>query len=88
MPAEPPASRAKRRRQIRCVSIAGARHALADGDRELAVLQGKRWARRPVKITADGPRALDAGLLLFAAFVVRGLGEDAGAAAGATAPGA
>jgi hypothetical protein len=48
---------------------------------------GKRWRRRPVKITADGPRALDAGLLLFAAFVVRGLGEDASAAAGATAPG-
>jgi hypothetical protein len=63
-----------------------ARHALADGDPELAVLQGNRWGRRPVKITADGPRALDAGLVLFAAFVLCGLGEDASAAAGTTAP--
>jgi hypothetical protein len=64
------------------------RFALADGDRELAVFEGKRWGRRPVKITVDGPRALDPGLLLFAAFVVRGLWEDASAAAGATASGA
>jgi hypothetical protein len=64
------------------------RFALADGDHELAVFEGKRWGRRPVKITVDGPRALDPGLLLFAAFVVRGLGEDASAAAGATASGA
>jgi hypothetical protein len=64
------------------------RYALADGERELAVFEGKGWGRRPVKITVDDPRALDPGLLLFAAFVVRGLAEDAGAAAGATASGA
>jgi hypothetical protein len=48
----------------------------------------KRWGRRPVKITVGGPSALDPGLLLFAAFVVRGLREHASAAAGATASGA
>ena len=58
------------------------RYALADGDRELALLDGKGWGRRPVKITIDDPDAVDAGLLLFAAFVVRRLAEDAGANAG------
>lgn len=57
------------------------RYALADGDRELALLDGKGWGRRPVKVTLDGPGAVEPGLLLFAAFVVRGLAEDAGAAA-------
>ncbi len=54
-------------------------------DRELML---RPTSRRPVKITVDGPSALDPGFLLFAAFVVRGLGEDASAAAGATASGA
>jgi len=63
------------------------RYALADGDRELALLDGKGWGRRPVKITVADPDAVDPGLLLFAAFVVRGLAADASsaAAAGATA---
>ncbi len=61
------------------------RYALADGDRELAILDGKGWGRRPVKITLDDPAKVDAGLLLFAAFVVRGLAEDAGAASAAGA---
>ena len=57
------------------------RYALADGDRELAVLDGKGWGRRPVAITLDDAAALDPGLVLFAAFVVRTLAEDAGASA-------
>ena len=57
------------------------RYALADGDRELAVFEGKGWGRRPVKVTIDDLAAVDPGLLLFAAFVVRGLAEDAAAAA-------
>jgi hypothetical protein len=61
------------------------RYALADGDRELALLDGKGWGRRPVKVTLDDPGEVEPGLLLFAAFVVRGLAEDAGAAAGAGA---
>ena len=61
------------------------RYALADGDRELAVLDGKSWGARPVKVTVDDREPLEPGLLLFAAFVVRGLAADAGSAAGAGA---
>ena len=61
------------------------RYALAEGDRELAVLDGKGWGRRPVMITLDDIGAVEPGLLLFAAFIVRGLAEDAGSAAGAGA---
>jgi hypothetical protein len=61
------------------------RYALADGDRELAILDGKGWGRRPVKVTVDDAAAVEPGLLLFAAFVVRGLAENAGSAAGAGA---
>jgi hypothetical protein len=61
------------------------RYVLADGELELAVFDGKGWGRRPVKVTVDEPGAVEPGLLLFAAFVVRGLAEDAGAAAGAGA---
>jgi hypothetical protein len=65
------------------------RYALTDGGRELAVIEGKGWGKRPVKVTVDDPAAVDPGLLLFTAFVVRGLAEDAGATAGgATAAGA
>jgi hypothetical protein len=59
------------------------RYALADGERELVLLDGKGWGRRPVRISMQEPGAVDAGLLLFAAFVVRGLAEDAGSAASA-----
>ena len=57
------------------------RYALADGDRELALLDVKGWGKRPVKVTVDDPQAIDPGLLLFAVFVTRALAEDA---AGAT----
>jgi hypothetical protein len=55
------------------------RYALADDTDELAVLDGKGWGRRPVKVTVADPGAVEPGLLLFTAFVVRGLAEDAGA---------
>jgi hypothetical protein len=61
------------------------RYALADGDREIALLDAKGWGKRPVRVTLDDPAAVEPGLLLFAAFVVRGLAEDAGATAGASA---
>jgi hypothetical protein len=61
------------------------RYALADGDKELAVLDGKGWGSRPVTISIDDPAAVEPGMLLFAAFVVRGLAEDASGAAGAAA---
>jgi len=61
------------------------RYALADGERELAVLEGKGWGRRPVKVTVPDSGTIDPGLLLFATFVVRSLAEEAGtAAAGAS----
>jgi hypothetical protein len=63
------------------------RFALADGERELAVLDGKGWGKRPVTLTVADPDAVDPGLLLFATFVVRGLAEDAAAASGAVAAG-
>jgi hypothetical protein len=59
------------------------RYALADGERELAVLDGKDWGRRPVKVTVEDPGDIDPGLLLFAVFVVRSLAEDASGAAAA-----
>ena len=62
------------------------RYALADGDLELAVFDGKAWGSRPVKVTVNEPGTTEPGLLLFAAFVVRGLARDA-AAAGAGASG-
>jgi len=53
------------------------------GDRELAVLDGKGWGSRPVKVTVVvEPDAVEPGLLLFAAFVVRGLARDADGSAG------
>ena len=60
------------------------RYAVADGERELAVLDGKGWGRRPVTIAVGDLGALPPEELLFAAFVVRGLAADA-AAAGAGA---
>jgi hypothetical protein len=61
------------------------RYALAEGDDELAVLDGKGWGRRPVRISVPDPGSLDPGLLLFAVFVVRGLADDSSAAAATVA---
>jgi hypothetical protein len=63
------------------------RYALADGDRELALFDAKGWGKRPVRVTVDDPAAVEPGLLLFAAFVVRGLAEDASTAAAASSAG-
>jgi len=60
------------------------RYALMENDRRLALLEGKGWGKRPVRIDVDDT-AIDPGLLLFAAFVVRALAEDASSAAGAGA---
>lgn len=73
---------------LRSASSWRERYALADGDRELAILDGKGWGKRPVKITVDDLDAVDPGLLLFATFVVRQLAEDASSASGAAASGA
>ncbi len=63
------------------------RYVLADGERELAAIEGKGWGKRPVKVTVGALAASDdPGLLLFAAFVVRAVIEDVAAAAGAAPP--
>jgi hypothetical protein len=64
------------------------RYALVDGDEEIAVLDGRGWGRRPVKVTVPDLARVDAGLLLFATFVVRGLAEDTSTAAAAATTGA
>jgi len=64
------------------------RYALLDGERELALLDGKGWGRRPVGISVDQPDAVEPGLLLFAAYVVRRIAEDAASTAGAGTSGA
>jgi hypothetical protein len=70
---------------LRPASLWRDRYALVDGDRELAVLDGKDWGKRPVRVTVENLEEIDPGLLLFAAFVVRGLAQDAGSAAAAGA---
>jgi hypothetical protein len=70
---------------LRPASLWRERYALADGDRELVVLDGKGWGKQPVKVTVDDGAELDPGLVLFATFVVRGLADDAGAAAASAA---
>jgi hypothetical protein len=67
--------------QLRPASAWRERYALADGDRELAVLDGKGWGKRPMTVTNDDASGVDPGLLLFAVFVVRRLAEDAAAVA-------
>ena len=68
--------------EVRPASSWKQRYALAAGDVEVAVIEGKTWGKRPVKIEVVRPEAIEPGLLLFAAFVVRALAEDASAAAG------
>jgi len=74
-----------RRLMLRPAASFRERYALLDGDRELALLEGKSWGRRPVRLSVATDAAVEPGLLLFAAFVVRGLAEDASAIAGAAA---
>src|SRR4051812_15363762 len=70
---------------LRPASMFRGRYALVDGEHELATIEGKGWGKRPVRITVDDATAIDPGLLLFAAFVVRGLAEDASSSGGSTA---
>ncbi len=48
------------------------------------MLDGKGWGRRPVAPSVDDAGAVEPGLLLFAAFVVRGLASDATASSAAS----
>ena len=59
------------------------RYALAEGERELVLIDGKSWGRRPVKVTLPDPDAIEPGLLLFASFIVRQLAVNADSASSA-----
>jgi hypothetical protein len=58
------------------------RYALVEDDRDLAVYDSRGWGRRAVTVRVGDLAAVDPGLLLFGAFVVRGLAEESTAAAG------
>jgi hypothetical protein len=70
---------------LRRASVWRERYVLADGDRELALLDAKGWGRRPVTMSVSDDAALDPGLLLYAAFVAHVLAGDAAAAAAVAA---
>src|SRR4051794_37887624 len=71
---------------LRRASVFRERYALADGYDEIALLDAKGWGKRPVTISVDERGALDAGLLLYAAFVVHTIARDnAGTAAAGAA---
>ena len=53
------------------------RYRLLDGRRQLAGLSGRSWGREPVRLHLTDDAELDPGLVLFVAFVVRGLAEYA-----------
>jgi hypothetical protein len=72
-----------RRYTLHRASVARNRYALAEGDREVALLDAAGWGRRPVTVRLDHAVALDPGLLLFAALVVLTLAKDATAASSA-----
>lgn len=58
------------------------RYVLGEDGRDLALLDARGWGKRPVKITlAVQPAAIDAGLLLFSAFVAHQMAGDSSTAA-------
>ena len=76
-----------REHQLRPASSWRERYALVEEDRELALLDAKGWGKRPVRLTLEEPDLVEPGLLLFAAFTVRHLAEDADAAGVSAATG-
>ena len=70
---------------LRPLSPLRERYALGEGDRELALLDGKGWGRRPVAVSIAEADDVEPQLLLFAAFVVHRLAAKAGESAGGTA---
>jgi hypothetical protein len=83
--ASPPATTRTARTSLtlRPASSWRARYALADRERELGLIDGKSWGRRPVKVTLADAAAIEPGLLLFAAFIVRQLAVNADSASSA-----
>jgi hypothetical protein len=65
---------------LRPTSVLRQRYALTDDEDELALIDARGWGKRPVGLTVV--RALDPGLLLFAAFVSDTLAKEASSTAG------
>jgi hypothetical protein len=57
------------------------RYVLAADERDLALIEGKSWGKKPVQVTLVEHDPPTPGLLLFAAFVVRQLAVNAANAA-------
>src|SRR4051794_33477471 len=63
-------------------------YAIADGNRDLVLVEAigwGGWARTPVRLVLEHPRAVAPGLLLFASFVVGTLADRAASDASASA---
>jgi hypothetical protein len=69
---------------LRSSSFWRERYAVVDGERELAVLDGRSWGKRPVVVVVDDLAAIAPELLLFSAFVVRTLAEDSASSSAVT----
>jgi hypothetical protein len=63
-------------RELSVRPVAGAGYALVEGGHELALLADQGWGPQPISMSIHDA-GVDPGLLLFAAFVVRGLADDA-----------
>jgi hypothetical protein len=68
---------AERELRLQPISVMRERYVLSEADRERALMDGKGWGRRPVKITLADREGIEPGLLLFAAFVVHQLAVKA-----------
>jgi hypothetical protein len=70
---------------LRRASVWRDRFALADGDRDLVVMEVRPWGRKPLTVHRDEAAAGDPALVLFAVYVARALaGDDAAAVAAAS----
>jgi hypothetical protein len=69
---------AERELRLRRSSTFRQHYTLSEGEQELALFHGTGRARgkSPISLTIDDPTTLDPGLVLFAAYIVRGIVED------------
>jgi len=67
---------------VRKASLWRERYALVSGESELALFDVRAWGRTPVFVRVAGGAQVEAGLLLFTAFVVRAAAEDNSTSAG------
>src|SRR4051794_32890134 len=68
---------------LRPSSIWRERYALLDGEHELATFECSTWGgKRPVRVTVTDGAAPEPLVMLFAGWLVKKFGDDAGAAAG------